>query len=83
MNQKDVHLIIPVSCKSFQVLKWTQLGFLVYIINEITRIHKGGTFWEIPGWLSGLAPAFGPGCDPGVRVPGSSPASGSLSLINK
>ena len=29
----------------------------------------------IPGWLSGLAPAFGPGCDPGV--PGSSPASGS------
>ena len=25
----------------------------------------------IPGWLSGLAPAFGPGRDPGV--PGSSP----------
>ena len=25
----------------------------------------------IPGWLGGLAPAFGPGCDPGV--PGSSP----------
>ena len=20
----------------------------------------------IPGWLSGLVPAFGPGCDPGV-----------------
>ncbi|XP_072620093.1 serine protease 38 isoform X2 [Vulpes vulpes] len=30
----------------------------------------------IPGWLSSLAPAFGPGHDPGV--PGSSPASGSL-----
>ena len=30
----------------------------------------------IPGWLSGLAPAFGPGCYPGVL--GSSPASGSL-----
>ena len=29
----------------------------------------------IPGWLSGLAPAFGPRRDPGV--PGSSPASGS------
>ena len=28
-----------------------------------------------PGWLSGLAPAFGPGRDPGV--PGSRPASGS------
>ena len=30
----------------------------------------------IPGWLSGLVPAFGPGHDPGVL--GSSPASGSL-----
>ena len=30
----------------------------------------------IPGWLSGLAPAFGPGPDPGDL--GSSPASGSL-----
>ena len=29
----------------------------------------------IPGWLGSLAPAFGPGHDPGV--PGSSPASGS------
>ncbi|CAK7310435.1 hypothetical protein VULLAG_LOCUS15388 [Vulpes lagopus] len=29
-----------------------------------------------PGWLSGLAPAFGPGRDP--EVPGSSPTSGSL-----
>ena len=32
--------------------------------------------WGIPGWLSGLALAFSPGCDPGV--PGSSPMSGSL-----
>ena len=30
----------------------------------------------IPGWRSGLAPAFGPGRDPGD--PGSSPTSGSL-----
>ena len=30
----------------------------------------------IPGWLSGLAPAFGSGCHPGV--PGSSPMLGSL-----
>ena len=30
----------------------------------------------IPGWLSGLAPAFGPGHGPGV--PGSSPTSGTL-----
>ena len=31
---------------------------------------------EIPGWSSSLAPAFGPGRDPGDR--GSSPLSGSL-----
>ena len=30
----------------------------------------------IPGWLSSLVPAFGPGHDPGV--PGLSPTSGSL-----
>ena len=30
---------------------------------------------EIPGWRSSLAPAFGPGRDPGD--PGSSPTSGS------
>ena len=29
----------------------------------------------IPGWHSGLVPAFGPGCDPGDL--GSSPMSGS------
>ena len=29
----------------------------------------------IPGWRSGLAPAFGPGRDPGD--PGSNPTSGS------
>ena len=30
----------------------------------------------IPGWRSSLAPAFGPGRDPGD--PGSNPTSGSL-----
>ena len=29
----------------------------------------------IPGWRSGLAPTFGPGCDPGD--PGSNPTSAS------
>ena len=33
-------------------------------------------FPGMPGWLSGLAPAFSPGCDPGD--PRSSPTSGSL-----
>ena len=37
---------------------------------------KTQSFAGIPGWLSGLAPAFGPGRDPGV--PGSSPTLGSL-----
>ena len=32
--------------------------------------------WGIPEWLSGLAPAFSPGCNPGVL--GWSPAWGSL-----
>ena len=39
---------------------------------ERNKIHIVG----IPGWLSGLVPAFGPGHDPGV--PGSNPTSGSL-----
>ena len=34
--------------------------------------HRAGA----PGWLSGWASAFGSGHD--LRVPGSSPASGSL-----
>ncbi|CAD7676900.1 unnamed protein product [Nyctereutes procyonoides] len=37
----------------------------------LTRLILG-----IPGWLSGLAPAFYPGCDPGDL--GLSPMSGSL-----
>ena len=41
------------------------------IKNQLNEMQSG-----IPGWLSGLVPAFGPGCAPGV--PGSSPTSGSL-----
>ena len=58
------------------------------------KIYKWGEVGT-PGWLSGLVPAFGPGCDPGV--PESSPTSGmepvspsayvsaslSVSLMNK
>ena len=44
------------------------------------RIGRDGSPKEvliggIPGWRSGLAPAFGPGRDPGE--PGSNPTSGS------
>ena len=51
-------------------------GFSIHSTTQITcqcillfKNHLTG----IPGWLSGLAPAFGPGHDPGV--PGSSPTS--------
>ena len=47
-------------------------GYYVIINVPIPRdVKKGG----IPGWRSGLAPAFGPGRDPGDL--GSSPTSGS------
>ena len=40
---------------------------------RVRKLEEG-----IPGWRSGLAPAFGPGCDPGD--PGSSPTSGSRGM---
>ena len=39
------------------------------------EVHEKLETHGIPGWRSGLAPAFGPGCDPGD--PGSNPTSGS------
>ena len=48
----------------------------VVMIHIICDSFKTFIRGEIPGWLSGLAPAFGPGQDPGV--PGLSPVSGSL-----
>ena len=40
------------------------------------KIGKMMSKGDLPGRLSGLVPAFGPGC--GAGVPGSSPTSGSL-----
>ena len=45
-------------------------------LEEMHWQENNKTFLGQPEWLSGLAPAFGPGHDPGD--PGSSPASGSL-----
>ena len=42
----------------------------VYLFCFLNSIYEG-----IPGWLSGLVPAFGPGRDPGDL--GSNPTSGS------
>ena len=50
------------------------------VVPFIEMRDTGGVSWkemiEQPGWLSGLASAFGPGPDPGD--PGLSPTSGSL-----
>ena len=46
-------------------------GKYIAIQASIQKLERG-----IPGWRSGLAPAFGPGRDPGD--PGSNPTSGSL-----
>ena len=43
---------------------------------EQDRKEKNNKKMGIPGWLSGLVPAFSPGRDPGG--PGSSPTLGSL-----
>ena len=36
-------------------------------VREVKSVAKG-RLEGIPGWLSGFAPAFGPGCDPGVGI---------------
>ena len=43
----------------------------VVVVVVVVKENESG----IPGWRSGLAPAFGPGHDPGD--PGSNPTSGS------
>ena len=50
------------------------LGLCLFISgSEKKTVKKDDS--GIPGWHSGLAPAFGPGRDPGD--PGSNPTSGS------
>ena len=46
--------------------------------NSLANVHNAAVKIQvqgIPGWRSGLVPAFGPGRDPGD--PGSNPTSGS------
>ena len=62
-------------CKDQEKWWFGRLGIGAYWpLLSPGEINVGGV--GIPGWLSGLAPAFGPGRDPGVQ--GSSPTSGSL-----
>ena len=46
----------------------------VYFLFPTGPVWPINLFWGILGWRSGLAPAFGPGRDPGD--PGSNPTSG-------
>ena len=59
----------------FSLLLWVWLwGRLFY--SWATLLIVNYMCPGIPGWLSGLVPAFSPGRDPGV--PGLNPTSGSL-----
>ena len=49
--------------------------FGFYSLDDLRNIFFHKNLLGIPGWRSGLAPAFGPGPNPGD--PGSNPTSGS------
>ena len=63
----DEYWVLYVSDKSLNSTPETNIALYIKYLK-----FKFG----MPGWLSGLVPAFCPGHDPGV--PGSSPTSGSL-----
>ena len=52
-----------------------QLLFSLPFNYNNKKLSVNTVIWGIPGWRSGLAPAFGPGRDPGDE--GSNPTSGS------
>ena len=65
---------------SFNIYSSNKYLLNIYFVpNTVLNSEYVNTFIKsvsgIPGWLSGLAPAFGPGRDPGDR--GSGPMSGS------
>ena len=53
--------------------EWIKKMWSMYTMEYYSAIRNDK--YGIPGWRSGLAPAFGPGRDPGD--PGSSPKLGS------
>ena len=67
-------------CININMHMWVFILFFVLkLLYSVDSVQTFPTFknfvGRIPGWVSSLAPAFGPGHDP--RVPGLSPTSGS------
>ena len=60
---------------SLKNLEKTQIYKLTLHLKELEKEQQIKSTPGIPGWRSGLVPAFGPGRDPGD--PGSNPTSGS------
>ena len=59
-------------------VRTNRLGLRIITLTDLRHTEhskKVRNRMGIPGWCSGLAPAFGPGRDPGD--PGSNPMSGS------
>ena len=57
------------------MIKQVKINKKVHLIFFTVNLKVKNSGTGIPGWRSGLAPAFGPGRDPGD--PGSNPTSGS------
>ena len=83
----SLHLLISIctkaAAKGMTTYLWIRLGFTILPLkssNSVSSYRRDDASQKvqvmgIPGWRSGLAPAFGPGRDPGD--PGSNPTSGS------
>ena len=71
LNQLSIQLLILAQVMhDLRVMRWSPMSG-----SSLSRVCLRFFLPGIPGWCSGLAPAFGPGRDPGD--PGSNPTSGS------
>ena len=77
-NYQLLAVILVIQLNVFIRCLGSQIGLFSTCYKKVWHIilmNNKMSLVGIPRWLSSLAPAFGPGRDPGV--PGSSPASGS------
>ena len=74
IKNKQIFLVLE-NVVLYFTIKSLQLSILFCECLEIHVVTFKNQSLGIPGWLSGLAPVFGPERDPGA--PGSSPTSGS------